>query len=276
MTCLHPGTNPSTGDRFPCGNCLPCRMNKRNAWNLRLQWEAIAHKSTLFIGLTYEDAHIPMTDDYLPTLWPEDVKYWLRMIRRKSPTPLRYYALGEYGTDTGRPHYHVHLFGDYPLPERHCVYGEEQDGIHCMHHCPVDCFVKVIRYYWPHGHATVYPCTPADLAYTTLHHVIGKEPPFKGQHPVWTSMSKQPGIGSAYFDNKNAVDHIFQNGVISHTYTPTGQVTPLPRYYRDKIFTEAEREYLNPEIDESPESKAKSEKFAYEYKKKRYLAKGKL
>lgn len=276
MTCLHPGTNPRNGKKFPCGQCLPCRMNKRNSWNLRLQWEAAGHLSTLFIGLTYADEHVPLTRKGNPTLDPEHFRYWLRMLRRCHKNPIRYYALGEYGTEESRPHYHVHLFGDYPLPYPNCVYSQEQDGIQCMHRCSVDCFVKHIRRLWYYGHATAYPCTPADLAYTTLHHVVGHEPPWPDSHRVFTSMSTHPGIGDNFFKNKRLVKHINDYEIPSHTYTPQGQVTALPRYYRDKIFTEADRVYLGLEVDESPSSLAKSQNFTYEYKKNRWRAKGKL
>lgn len=64
------------------------------------------HRHNAFITLTYDDDNIPADG----SLRPGDlVKFWKRL--RKSGAQLRYYAAGEYGGRTHRPHYHACVFG---------------------------------------------------------------------------------------------------------------------------------------------------------------------
>jgi len=71
----------------------------------------ITHEATLwefnsFVTLTYEDKHLP-PDGNLH--YPDLQKFWKRL--RKEIGELRYYAVGEYGGKTNRPHYHACIFG---------------------------------------------------------------------------------------------------------------------------------------------------------------------
>lgn len=59
-----------------------------------------------FITLTYNDTHIP-THGSLN--YADLQKFWKRL--RKALKKVRYYAVGEYGDDSLRPHYHACVFG---------------------------------------------------------------------------------------------------------------------------------------------------------------------
>lgn len=95
------------GKRVPCGHCIGCRMNKQREWSLRIKFENMSHIHSYFITLTYEDAYL--AKNY--SLVPNDLSNWLKRIRYYTAKELRYYACGEYGGDSKRPHYHVILFG---------------------------------------------------------------------------------------------------------------------------------------------------------------------
>ena len=95
----------------PCGKCHECQEQRREMWSLRLSEEAKDHLNTAFITLTYNDENMLWCGDY-GTLQKKDLQDWLKRLRRQiEPLKIRYYAVGEYGTNTMRPHYHVLLFG---------------------------------------------------------------------------------------------------------------------------------------------------------------------
>lgn len=93
---------------FGCGQCLHCRLNKARVWTLRIMLEQYGHSECCFLTLTYDDKHIPLYGD----VEKEDLQKFLKKLRRRvEPKKFRFYAVGEYGDISWRPHYHVVLFG---------------------------------------------------------------------------------------------------------------------------------------------------------------------
>lgn len=120
--------------RLPCGSCLGCRMSRAREWALRCSLESSFHAETCWVTLTYDDAHVP------PTLHKPHVSGWLKRLRaRLGDRRIRFFASGEYGERTERPHYHAILFG---------VSGG-----------------SAIQDTWPYGFTRTDPLTPAAIAY---------------------------------------------------------------------------------------------------------------
>ena len=93
---------------FGCGQCLPCRINKAREWTHRLLLEQTMHGDSCFITLTYMDEHLPIGYNLKPT----DLTNFLKKLRRAiEPQRIRYFAVGEYGDNSWRPHYHLAIFG---------------------------------------------------------------------------------------------------------------------------------------------------------------------
>lgn len=92
---------------FPCGQCFNCRVNKSRLWANRMLLEMTDHAFSCFVTLTYSDDFLPCFE----SLQPEDVTKFFKRIRENTGRKLRYYYCGEYGERTGRPHYHIALFG---------------------------------------------------------------------------------------------------------------------------------------------------------------------
>jgi len=97
---------------IPCGTCILCRNEQARQWAVRITHEAQQHKENSFITLTYEDEQLPqwgsLDYSHLREMWDR-----LRSARRRKALPrLRYYAVGEYGDQTLRPHYHACIFGE--------------------------------------------------------------------------------------------------------------------------------------------------------------------
>lgn len=93
---------------FPCGQCLPCRINKRRVWTHRMILESYMHPYSCMVTLTYDDAHLPVGRQ----LSKKDLQDYIKRVRYAlEPRRIRYYACGEYGARTHRPHYHIIFFG---------------------------------------------------------------------------------------------------------------------------------------------------------------------
>lgn len=92
---------------FPCGQCFNCRINKARAWVVRLRLELYDHTEASFVTLTYNNFYLPNNFN----LFPKDLQLFFKKLRSRTKKKIRYYYCGEYGERTGRPHYHVCLFG---------------------------------------------------------------------------------------------------------------------------------------------------------------------
>jgi len=114
--------------RVPCGKCLQCKKKRRQDWGLRLEHEYLGSDSAYFITLTYGEWSVPRTkegyltlnkkhlQDYIKRLRNDHIKYVSKELKipkkevKNVSKPIRYYAVGEYGSKTRRPHYHLLLF----------------------------------------------------------------------------------------------------------------------------------------------------------------------
>ena len=116
MSCRRPLVRWKTtgrGERvtIPCGQCYGCIEDKRREWFVRLNSHLESADSASFITLTYEDEKLPKTSEGIHTLCKEDLQKFFKRLRYYYKwKKIKYYAVGEYGTKTERPHYHAIIF----------------------------------------------------------------------------------------------------------------------------------------------------------------------
>lgn len=96
----------------PCGKCILCREKRAKEWATRATCEtAAATFPPFFITLTYEKEYLPVDG-----VEKRDVQLFLKRFRENyvriygERLNLRYFAVGEYGSKYGRPHYHLLLW----------------------------------------------------------------------------------------------------------------------------------------------------------------------
>ncbi len=111
MRCLHP-YRVDEGLFVPCGKCLNCQITYRQQWGLRCVHELPYFDCATFLTLTYDDDHLPSNG----SLVPKDLQdFWKRLRYYVDDSPfagkIKYFASGEYGDETFRPHYHAIIFG---------------------------------------------------------------------------------------------------------------------------------------------------------------------
>lgn len=209
----------------PCGSCVKCLQRRANAWSFRLYEELKVSSSATFLTLTYEDP--PQSFNGHDTLDKTDLQRFFKRLRKQvnkfyPNTKIKYYAVGEYGTRTKRPHYHIILFN---LPQ---VYLRDND---------------IISKIWTHGLLHYGECNAATIAYTTKYIVSGKFEPEADdddRQPQFSTMSKKLGINHL----SPAMVRFYKSRFISYATTSGGYTIPLPRYFRDKIFNKQQRKEL--------------------------------
>lgn len=102
---LYPKLGAATME-LPCGTCLGCRSRRATIWARRCEHEAKSFRENSFVTLTYDEEHVPSDGN----LVPRHLQLFLKRLRKRFPQRIRFFACGEYGGSTGRPHYHALLF----------------------------------------------------------------------------------------------------------------------------------------------------------------------
>lgn len=207
MECSKPTYVPRNDIYVPCGKCPFCTATRRADWILRLNQEARLHLDKYFITLTYANPHLVWKHGQ-PQLHKRHLQLWFKLVR-KAGYKIRYYAVGEYGSTTYRPHYHIILFGSVPE--------------------------DLIRSSWKYGQVHIGTVTQASIAYT-LGYIVNSKGPFMLSNRVrpFSLMSRKPGLGHSYltpemiaWHHADRRNYAILNGVKRH----------LPRYYKAKIFS---------------------------------------
>ena len=110
--CYNPIKLKDSDMYVPCGKCAPCRLARVQEWQTRLAFELKSWKFSAFITLTYDNEHLPLNKSLVKS---DLQKFFKRLRKRIYPRKVKYFAVGEYGEENKRPHYHIILFGLDPL-----------------------------------------------------------------------------------------------------------------------------------------------------------------
>lgn len=213
----------------PCGKCPQCLARRVSSWSFRLMEEYRVSISAYFITLTYDTAHIPISKNGFRTLRKSDVQKFFKRLRKAHESldgdrpPIRYYAVGEYGTRTYRPHYHIILFNaNVELIQNAWGLGQvnygNEEGV-SMASC---------------GYTLKYINKKSKIP---LHRNDDREKEF----PL---MSKH--LGENYLTPQMIRWHKKQleNGMYCTLKDGSGKKIAMPRYYKDKIYNEHEKKAI--------------------------------
>lgn len=243
MRCVSPIRLKNAKKGFldvPCGYCGACRHNRRVDWSYRLNIEFKNASRASFITLTYSDENVPICETVdkttgevyrFQTLVKKDVQLFLKRLRKKQDgsgkSSIRYYSVGEYGSKTFRPHYHILLFNCSLRPD---------DIVRC----------------WKLGHVHIGQVNESSIHYMTKYHVNYDKKKFKGlREPEFAQMSRRPAIGFQFLGKESK--YSYDNGFV-HIMN-NGYRQRMPRYYREKLFDEQTREILGEVMRAEAESK---------------------
>lgn len=203
---------------LPCGKCPTCAKRRISGWSFRLLQEEKVSSSAHFLTLTYDSRHIPITKNGYTSLDKTDVQKFMKRLRKTHSQKLSYYCVGEYGSITKRPHYHILLF------------NARQD---------------LIQPAWQLGEIHYGNVTGASVGYS-LKYMSKPRTNFDrskdDRNPEFALMSK--GLGKSYItpamkkwhkaDLENRMYHTIDDG----------KKISMTRYMKDKIYDEDEREQI--------------------------------
>ncbi|QCS37278.1 replication initiation protein [Tortoise microvirus 79] len=114
--CIAP-VRLDNGLEVACRDCWQCRANRVNDWVGRCIAESKSSVASHMVTLTYGRGEEGTPDHpHAVYLTYSDVQKFLKRLR-KDKFPVRYFAVGEYGSAKGRAHWHIIMFWKQRVPE---------------------------------------------------------------------------------------------------------------------------------------------------------------
>ncbi len=215
---------------LPCGQCVGCRLERSRQWAMRCLHEASLHQDNSFITLTYDDSNLPRGGslDY------SDFQNFMKRLRKRVGTKVRFYCGGEYGEERMRPHFHACLFG-YDFPDK--VYYKKTGSGESIYTS------KLLESLWPLGLSSVGSVTFQSAAYIARYcvqkvtgdlaeahyRVVTEDGEIIDRVPEFNHMSLKPGIGKPWLEK-------FRTDVFPRDYVVVNGVKTKPPKYYDRLF----------------------------------------
>ncbi len=218
--------------QIPCGQCIGCRLERSRQWAIRCSHEASLWEANEFITLTYNDANMPFGG----SLQLRDFQLFMKRLRKKYGSKIRFYHCGEYGEQLNRPHYHACLF-NFGLSDRQLYKTSNGHRLYTS---------DALDALWinEHGENMGFALT-GDVTYESAAYVARyitkkitgdkaenhyeKIDPETGEiydlKPEYTTMSRRPGIGHDWLKQYPA-DAFPRDMIILH-----GKKMKPPKYY---------------------------------------------
>ena len=213
---------------FPCGKCPNCMRRRTSGWSFRLVKEGERSNSALFVTLTYNPEHIPLTKNGYMTLDKTHLQLYFKRLRKENKKytneKISYYAVGEYGSKNTRPHYHVIFFNAHPLAIEKTWKVNNVDI----------------------GSIFIGSVSDASIGYTLKYMTKESKIPIHqndDRKKEFSLMSK--GLGANYLTEQMVKWH--KSDLQKRMYVPLkdGKKIAMPRYYKDKIYTEFDKFHIN-------------------------------
>ena len=186
---------------LPCGQCIGCRIERSRQWAIRCVHEASLYENNCFITLTFSDEHLPKDRSL-------NVRHWqlfMKRLRKRFGADIRFYHCGEYGEKFGRPHYHACVF-NFDFPDKKLWKTNNGQRIYTS---------EILSELWGQGFCTIGSVTFESAAYVARYimkkvngaaaedhyqYIDPETGEIFDRKPEYTTMSRRPGIGKAWFD----------------------------------------------------------------------------
>lgn len=207
-----------------CGCCIECRREKQREWRVRLE-EELRSNFGYFTTLTISPEGIEEIEEKSCLKWEENpneiatkgLRLFLERVRKETGKSIKHWCVTELGEKKDRIHLHGIFFGQKSA--------------------------ELIRKHWKYGFVFIGEyCNSKSVNYMTKYmlKVDIKHPSFK------QIVLASAGIGKGYM---NRQDYLWQKqnykdiNVATYTFR-NGTKMAMPKYYKNKIFTEEEREKM--------------------------------
>ena len=117
MKCLSLSKSFKTPIAIPCNICYACRTNRVTKWVTKMLFETLVPErgTPFFLTLTYDEDHLPDNYSISKDEFQRFKKRFYKHLKTHYPDRnFSFFAVGEYGSRTMRPHYHAIIWGFSP------------------------------------------------------------------------------------------------------------------------------------------------------------------
>lgn len=218
--CVYPIFLPKREIEVPCGICAYCLQNRKTEWLFRITDEQKYADSVYFVTLTYADEYVPIQPGTgVEILDKNDLQNFFKRLRYyhslHSKSQIRYYAVGEYGSEFLRPHYHIILF---------------------------NAVLQDVEKAWPLGFVQCEPPYMGAVGYVVGYvSSVDNLSVSRGVPKQFAVMSLKPALGYRYMQSHG---DWHKAGMRNYTKL-NGQTGRLPRYYKRKLFTQEQQKLIS-------------------------------
>lgn len=214
-----------------CGKCMECKKQKAREWSVRLQEEIRTNKTDKFVTLTFSDEELTKLEQEIEGLEGYDrdnavatlaVRRFLERWRKKYKKSVRHWLVTEIG---GQRTERIHLHGILWT-------GEEKETIEKI---------------WKYGKITIGDNKGKSYVNEkTINYIVKYINKVDEKHKSYNSkILTSQGIGKAYIERSDAKKNKYNEIETKETYTTRqGIKLALPIYYRNKLYTDEEKEKL--------------------------------
>ncbi len=196
-----------------CGKCMGCKLQKAREWAVRCSHEAQMHEENTFVTLTYDEKNLHVKNG-VATLKPRDFQLFMKKLRKRRDTTIRFFQSGQYG-ELGRPHHHALLFG--------CDFSDRtfwrRSGDFNIYRS------QELEALWTQGHSEIGTVTFESAGYIARY-TMKETQQLGGRKPEYLTMSRRPGIGNTWLQK-----YISDVYPMDEVITQSGNKLTPPRYY---------------------------------------------
>lgn len=208
-----------------CQNCIECRKQKAKSWQVRLLEDIKTNRNGKFVALTFSDEAIAKLYEQFDLKGYEldneaatrAVRLFLERWRKKYKKSLRHWFVTELGHNgTENIHLHGIVWSDHGLEE--------------------------LKSLWSYGHVWV----GTFVNESTVNYIIKYVTKVDLDHPNYKSrILTSAGIGRNYVVSGDYKRNVFKGSqTVEYYKTRSGHKMSMPIYWRNKLYSDEERERL--------------------------------
>jgi len=211
-----------------CGKCMECKKQKSRDWQVRLLEDLRHNKNGIFVTLTFSNESIAELGketnlegyDRDNEIAKIGVRRFLERWRKKYKKSVRHWLVTELGHN-GTENIHMHGI----------IWTDKRDSITDI---------------WKYGYTWVMDKEKGYVSEQTINYIVKYINKTDFKHKEYNSrIFTSPGIGKNYMNRLDSKLNKYNDRETKETYTNRqGYKMALPKYYRNNIYSENEKEKL--------------------------------